>query len=507
MLETVNTSLRSVVKDIILGDYLTPLLDSSPLRHHSNTKGNSIAFTNCNLFDGINPELQQDVNVLVDGDKISEVCPRERINIPDKYQVIDADGYTMMPGLIDNHVHLCSPLTFQVNMAAVRQMPKQIALNNMRTINSGVTTVCDMGGPQAFIKEFTNLADNNRIPGPRYLNCFTLISPRKGKKLGYPTQVKILNPFDAWLLEGQVATRPNTLAELKNICYKVKEDGGTHLKTSFQTQPFSRKKYENQSDFPVLDDEWMKAILLIGKETGLIVDIHSPYGADAEKCVDLAIEVGARIRIQHMTFDRDLKSTFIQKMQDHGFYVIPTVMVYGDAFHMPDFINWLDKEPKEYMMPEANRQSKASILHGIDLEPYSGKRVMEHDVTFFRDNFDFVRRNTQQAHNAGIIGFGTDLGGTNTGFFGRICSEIKHYVEFGIPFFDILKYLTSVNAGINGLDDRGVIKPGKLADLIFVDGNPLTDPVAVLNNVSTVMKGGIFLKYKGTELTTSQFAI
>jgi imidazolonepropionase-like amidohydrolase len=500
LLDSVNTSLRPIVKGIITGDYLTPILDSYPLRNNMNMIRKSIAFTNCNLFDGIRPELQKDMIILVDGDKISDVCHGKQIKVPADYHVINADGYTIMPGLIDNHIHQCSPFIYQVNMSSVRQIPMQIALNNMRTVYSGVTTVCDMGGPQGFIKEFTKLADENRIPGPRYLNCFTLISPLKGKKLGYPSQIKIYNPFDAWLLEGQVATRPKTLAELKNVCYKVKENGGTHLKATFQSQPFSKKKYETQDDFPVLDDDWMKVILSIGKETGLVVDIHSPYGADAEKCVDLAIEVGARIRIQHMTFDRDLKSTFIQKMHDYGFYIIPTVMIYGDAFHMPDFINWLDKNPKEFMMPEANRQSKSSILHGINLEANSGKIVMEHDFSYFRDNFDFVRRNTQQAHDAGIIGFGTDVGGTNTGFFGRICSEIKHYVEFGIPFFDILKYLTSVNAGINGLDDRGVIKPGKLADLILVEGNPLIDPVSVLSEVSTVMKGGIFLKYKGIEL-------
>ena len=125
---------------------------------------------------------------------------------------------------------------------------------------------------------------------------------------------------------------------------------------------------------------------------------------------------------------------------------------------------------------------------------------MEHDYAYFREQFNFVRRNTQKAHDAGIIGFGTDSGGTNTGFFGRICSEVMHYIEFGIPFSDILKYMTSVNAKISGLDDRGIIQPGKLADLIMVDGNPLMDP-AVLSNVSTVMKGGVFLKYKGTELT------
>ena len=69
-----------------------------------------------------------------------------------------------MPGLIDNHVHLCSPFTYEATISAIRQMPMQVLLNNMRTVYSGVTTVCDMGGPQGIIKEFTELADKNHIP-------------------------------------------------------------------------------------------------------------------------------------------------------------------------------------------------------------------------------------------------------------------------------------------------------------------------------------------------------
>ena len=502
MLDTVNANLRSAVKGISMGEYIIPLLNAGPLVHEINSVGNRIAFTNCNIFDGIRPELKEDMTVLVEGDKIYDVGHREQITVPDNFFIVDAEGQTMMPGLIDNHAHGCSPFTYKANIPACRQMPMQVALNNMRTVYSGVTTICDMGGPPGIIKEFTELADKNHIPGPRFINCYTLISPRKGKKLGYPSQVKVLNPFMAWLLEGQVATRPKTLKALKKACYKVKDDGGTHLKITYQPHPFSNKKYATQDDFPIFDDDWMRTIFGIGKETGLVVDIHSPYGDGTEKCVDLAIEVGATIRIQHMTFDKDLKDTITQKMYDYGFYMIPTAMVFGDSFHMPEFVSWLDKDPKAYMMPEANRQSRARIQNGIDLEPYSGQMVMEHDYAYFREHFDLVRRNTQKAHDAGIIGFGTDIGGTDTGFFGRICSEVMHYVEFGIPFFDILKYLTSVNAKISGLDDRGVIQPGKLADLITVDGNPLMDP-SVLTEVPTVMKGGVFLKYKGLELTSS----
>lgn len=495
------SALKSAVKGIILGDYISSLSKTTPLVHKMNNVGNKIAIINCDVFDGLHSELKEDMIILIAGHKILDVGHRSQFAVPSDFYVVDGEGGTIMPGLIDNHIHICSPFTYQTNRDAVHQMPMQIALNNQRTVYTGVTTVSDMGGPQGFLKEFTKLADRNDIPGPRYLNSYTLISPRKGKRLGYPTQVKLFNPLKAWLMEGQAATRPGTLKDLEETCYKVKDDGGVHLKTTYQSQPFSRKKYARQDDFPIFDDDWMRTIFRVGKETGIPVDIHTPYGADAEKCVDLAIEVGATIRIQHMTFDKDLSGVFVQKMRDNGFYMIPTIMVFGDSFNMANFVSWLDSNPKDYMLPEARRQIRTRIQNGIDLECYSGQRVMEYDCAYFRSQFDLVRRNTQKAHDAGIIGFGTDIGGTNTGFFGRIWSEIAYYLELGIPEFDILRYLTSLNSAINGLDDRGIIQPGKLADLIMVNGNPLID-LTVLREVPTVIKGGVFLKYKGTELSS-----
>jgi len=495
-----NNKLRSAVKRIGMGGYINSLSRSGPLRHEMNRVGTKIAFINGKIFDGIHPELKEDMTLLIDGDKITDFGHKDQITIPENFFVINAAGQMIMPGFIDSHVHICSPFTYDVNIPAIRQMRKQIALNNMRTVYSGVTTVCDMGGPRGIIKEFQKLADNNDIPGPRYLNSYTLISPSKGKTLGYPPQVKRLDPFQEWLLEGQVATRPKTIKELKEACYKVKEDNGTHIKITYQPHPFSAKKYATQDEFPIFDNDWMKTIFKTGKELGLAVGIHSPYGIGVERCVDMAMEVGAKIRLQHMTFDVDLSESMIKKMRDYGFYMIPTIMVYGDSFNMPEFISWLNENPETSMTPEANRQIKARIQKVIDLEPYSGKEVLELDNVYIRGNFDFVRNNTLKAHEAGIIGFGTDIGGTYTGFFGRIFSEITHYFEFGIPIFDILKYLTSVNARIHGLDDRGVIERGKLADLIMLKDDKLAD-LDALKEVYSVIKGGIFLKYGGMELT------
>lgn len=500
---SVNHQLRSGVKKLSMGGYVHTLKRSRPVLHEINRKGNRIALTHCNLFDGVAPELKMNMTILINGETIAAVGTMEEIAIPEDFFIVDAAGQTIMPGLIDSHTHLCSPFTYEVNIPAVRQMKKQIALNHMQTVYSGVTTVCDMGGPRGIIKEFQYLADNNDLPGPRSLQCYTLISPIRKKKLGYPTQVKLIDPFQAWLLEGQVASRPKSVKELKQVCHKVKDEGGNHIKATYQPHPFSAKKHAHPDDYPIFDDQWMKTILTVGKDTGLAVSIHSPFAAGTEKCVDLAIEVGAEIRIQHMTFDTDLDDTVIKKFQDYGYYMIPTVMVYGDSFRMPAFISWLEENPQAHMTPEANRQIKARIQNTINLEPKSGHEILELDTVYFRNHFEVVRRNTQKAHDAGIIGLGTDIGGTYTGFFGRISEEIMHYRDFGIPASEILTYLTTVNAKINGLDDRGVIRPGKLADIIAFEGNPFAD-VTVLRHVNTVIKGGVFLKYNGIGVTPPQ---
>ena len=240
-----NYKLRSTAKSLLMNNYCNGTSNMTPINYNINKISKKIAFTNCSLFDGLNPGIMKDITVLINGSKVTKIFKNSNVKVFDDYYIIDAEGQTMMPGIIDNHVHACSPFTYDVNIEAIRQMLRQVVLNNVQTVFNGVTTICEMGGPQSVIKEFTEVADKNIVPGPRYINCFTLIAPKRGQQLGYPPQVKELNTLTAWLLEGQVATRPRTLKELRQICQKVKDDGGHHLKATYQAQPFSKKSILN----------------------------------------------------------------------------------------------------------------------------------------------------------------------------------------------------------------------------------------------------------------------
>jgi imidazolonepropionase-like amidohydrolase len=150
-------------------------------------------------------------------------------------------------------------------------------------------------------------------------------------------------------------------------------------------------------------------------------------------------------------------------------------------------------------VPEALRQASANVKNALaQLE----KREPMSDSQYLKDMFANARDNLKKLHGMGAtVGVGTDLGGTYCGFFGRFADELEHYVSVGISNFDTLCMATFVNAHILDMQDKiGTIEPGKLADIIAVEGNPLRD-IHVMDRVSMVVKGGVFIKAEGIDLS------
>jgi imidazolonepropionase-like amidohydrolase len=133
------------------------------------------------------------------------------------------------------------------------------------------------------------------------------------------------------------------------------------------------------------------------------------------------------------------------------------------------------------------------------VDMFIGDRVTEEDCTkeyylnykLLRKQFPQILDNVARLHRAGaIIGFGTDIGGTDFGFFGLAYKELEHLVKAGMSKFEALQAATITNARILGLqNDLGSIEVGKLADLVLVEGNPLDD-VGEVKNVKMVWKEG-----------------
>jgi adenine deaminase len=104
-LENLNGSLRSAARRMSLGGVLDPLMKSP------RSAGNEIALINCRVFDGVLPTIREDMTLLVKDGRILDAGHREENPIPKTFRVVDVEGRTIMPGLIDAHVHQCSPFS------------------------------------------------------------------------------------------------------------------------------------------------------------------------------------------------------------------------------------------------------------------------------------------------------------------------------------------------------------------------------------------------------------
>ena len=102
-------------------------------------------FYNFKLFDGISENLQSDKIIRIDGERVEGVDPAEKMRFYTDYQWIDLNGLTMLPGLIDAHIHISVPFVFKVTPQAMIQMKAQQKKNFYSCVKYGVTTVRDMG--------------------------------------------------------------------------------------------------------------------------------------------------------------------------------------------------------------------------------------------------------------------------------------------------------------------------------------------------------------------------
>ncbi len=452
---------------------------------------------NCQLFDGIHRQIQKDRLVAVRGGRIEVIAPKGDFSAFRSYKGIDLDGRTLLPGLIDNHVHMTVPFMYDVNLRVLMQMNQQIAYNFRNCIMSGVTTVRDVGGFPGKILEFRKMADANEIPGPRVISSLSPIAARRGDQLGAPERATYFtNPIIKWFLGGNYAERPTDVEEIEEACDRMISLGAQWLKTLHQDHPFTR----HPRQLPNHSDEGYRAILEKGRSAGIKCALHEPLVSGFEKGVDLGFDT-----LEHMPMDAVIPDALIEAFMRREMAIMPTMMIYGDVFIEKELLEFLESHGEEYLVPEAIEQMTARLKDSLDLHSRqlseSEERALWFDPRYCRDKFDNVMANLRKLHEMGAtVGIGTDLGGTFSGFFGRYTDELKHFAAAGISNFDILRRATSVNARIIDRQDRiGSLEEGKDADIIAVRGDPLED-LRALERVDMVMKGGVLVKTEGIDL-------
>jgi imidazolonepropionase-like amidohydrolase len=435
-------------------------------------------FYNFKLFDGISDGLQADKSVRVINGIIAGIDDPDDHEHHPGYEWIDLKGQTLLPGLIDAHVHITVPFVFKVNFDAISQMNRQLEKNFFNCVKYGVTTVRDMGAFPAKIQRWRKKIDNGAVIGPRIITANSFITC----KTGVPEMAPTLNFLEAIMAGGQFVERVKTPSDAALVANRLIDKGAEWIKTQYSEKSFLfHGRLEN------LSDDCFMALRRTADRRGARLALHHTEAAGFKK----GIQIGAD-SLEHAPTDK-LDALSIEHFVIGNMAIVPTLKVLGDAFEIDEMRQWLNGNGKTDFMPEPLRQS-INEVERLMKKPYPPKDYMEKfypDIEFFKRGYPIAMKNVEKIKaGGGKIGVGTDVCGTGLSFFGHYYKELQHLVKAGFSTAEALKAATSVNADIIGMGDRiGTVETHKDADFTVIEGDPIED-IAAVRNVRWVVKGG-----------------
>ena len=369
--------------------------------------------------------------------------------LPAGAQVMDLSRSTVLPGLIDCHVHLSANTDRPDRYAEIWSFKSThfdeafaAVVNARRTLLAGFTTVRDVSGPPFVAVDLRRNIAEGYLPGPRVVASGPGISITggHGDLNGYAPAVQAsLFPAerDFSIVDSPDQMRHTVRAQIKYgvDLIKLMATGGVLSKG-------------DQPGAPQFSLEELKVAVFEAHQAGRKVAAH----AHGTQGIKNALEAGVD-SIEHASF---IDEEGIALAKKKGAFLV--MDIYND-----DFI--LQEAPKMGLQPEHVEKERA--VGQIQ-----------------RDNF------TKALHGGARMAFGTDAGVYPHGDNAR---QFATMVRFGMTPLQAIRSATIDAAELVGLKDGGSIEKGKLADLIAVDGDPLGD-VRVLEKVQFVMKGGKVFK-------------
>ncbi len=383
--------------------------------------------------------------IIVDNGRIVEV--RDGHQPPSSgASAIDLRDRTVLPGLIDSHVHLVSDRGGEQGLLAdIRDdgplHAYEAQLNGMKTVRAGFTTVRNLGDDKGVTMSLREAVKRGWVQGPRIVDAAQSISTTGGHMDGRGSlndELVAHLPDPENLCDSVESCRRVVRRQIDRGADVIKfaTTGGVNSGTGLATRMF--------------DDE-AKALVQTAHAYGRKVAVHA-HGSDGIK---LALRAGAD-SIEHGTVMDD---EILRLFKQSGAYYVPTLSTVNG------YIERLAKDPNAYT---------GAVKQQIEWR------------------IGITGQSLQKAYPAGVkIAYGTDAGVSK---HGRNADEFELLVKFGMPPVEALKAATVNAADLLGLSSEvGTIEPGKSADIIAVAGDPLTD-VKVLKNVAFVMARGEVVK-------------
>lgn len=389
-----------------------------------------IALVGGTVLDGTGAAANEGMTVLIDGDEIVGV--EQGKVVASQFEKIDFAGTTVMPGLIDCHAHMAVWHLWLITEQkhSLMYLAGQTIYNLRATLESGCTTVRDLGGLEA---GFAQAQRDKLIQGPRLQTAVSIIQPTNGLTDCIPGLGAAISPQGQCLFAPGI---PQPWADgpwkLRSKVREVIRNGADVVKIANCGAPF--RPGANRSIFTT---EELEAVVDEAHRAGRKVSVHSNFSNSTREAVDAGVDT-----VEHGTVtDRETADVMAQK----GVWLVPTL-----TNHLWHLRNNPDEKVRESMKPLC----------------------------------ESVKKSFKTAMKAGVpIAMGTDAAFAA----GLIASELTYMVECGMTPLQAIKASTSDAAKCMGIESEvGTVAAGMKADLLIVDGDPSSN-IEVLEDQSRLL--------------------
>jgi imidazolonepropionase-like amidohydrolase len=388
------------------------------------------------VFDGVNPQPHVGWSVLVEGDKIAAVGPN--VSAPAGARTIDLPGETLIPGMIEGHSHLfLHPYNEtlwddQVLHEPLALRTARAVVQAERTLDAGFTTERDLGTEGAGYADvgLKQAIDKGIVPGPRLL-----VSTKANVARG------AYGPkgFEPGVHVPQGAEEVSGADEMTRAARDQIAAGADIIKiyADYHYLP-------GEPSRPTLTEAEMAAGVAVAHDAGRLAAAHATTAEGMRRAVLAGVDT-----IEH---GYGGTAEVFKMMHDRGTALCPTIA--ASEAYARYFQHWNGQEPAPESVQENRRSFRLAVQEGV-------KICMGGDVGVFTHGKNWL--------------------------------EMEAMQRAGMPAGQVMIATTSGNASIFHLADRGSIRPGLLADLVAMPGDPTHD-VSAAEHVNFVMKGGQVVK-------------
>jgi imidazolonepropionase-like amidohydrolase len=488
---------------IVLPEFSTGCASLSHIDRLSIDYDRDIILNNCSLVDPKNSTIRTGASLRISHGKVASVANRID-SASQSFDVFELDGRFVIPGLINAHCHSTMTGTASFNPMNFLSYLRQMKRNFVLSIQSGETTIRDMGALPTVLHDHLEEIESGSLIGPRVVFCNAIMNIDGGHPDIRPSDISIFGNTTT-LFTGNITANFRNTPELREKLRENAEHGASFIKLTVD----NRSLICGRGEIPMYSREHLREIFNFAERRNLPVCCHNHMKYGFDRIMEYPIH-----SLEHIIFDEYLSDEDIERMSRKNVSIVPTFIVaqclaFNEVFdaipdeYNTDFIRNEMRIKYEYLRTIASQYCEEAIhadnmrhlnlYRSMNCRDLTANKIFLPNPILYFGMMKYGLANLLKMRQAGItIGCGTDAG-VPYDYFGTLWREMEMLHRAGFTKQEVLRYATVNGAKILGMEGRiGVLEPGAFADAVVLRDNPF-ERIEAYREPSLVFKGGKLL--------------